>query len=128
MNEELAKKAYLAYGQTTDFKNYQGLPMPEWENLPEGIQKAWGNAAGAITLTDEKPKELSPCRCYWVVEAGIIPGDPEPQFTKRFGVTQAEYERPGDITVSRMVEALEYARSLHEPQRLNWVNLQWIWC
>lgn len=30
MSEELAKKAYLAYGQTTDFKNYQGLPMPEW--------------------------------------------------------------------------------------------------
>lgn len=39
--ELLAKKAYHAYGETTNFKNYQGLPMPEWENLGEKIQKAW---------------------------------------------------------------------------------------
>ena len=37
----LAKEAYKSYGSVTDFKNYQGLPMPNWEQLPEKIQKAW---------------------------------------------------------------------------------------
>ena len=45
---ELAKIAYQAYGKTTDFKNYQGLPMPEWESLPEKIQQAWIAAAVAV--------------------------------------------------------------------------------
>lgn len=25
----------------TEFKNYQGLPMPEWNALPAKIQEAW---------------------------------------------------------------------------------------
>jgi len=41
----LAEQMYLAYGATTDFKNYQGLPMPEWTDLPEGIVTAWEAAA-----------------------------------------------------------------------------------
>lgn len=43
--EQLAKQAYMAYGSTTDFKNYQGLPMPEWENLTDKIREAWKTAA-----------------------------------------------------------------------------------
>ena len=42
---ELAKQAYHAYGQVTDFKNYQGLPMPEWEALTDKIREAWKAAA-----------------------------------------------------------------------------------
>ncbi|MEH2393876.1 MAG: hypothetical protein V7K21_20155 [Nostoc sp.] len=45
---ELAQIAYHAYGQTTDFKNYQGLPMPKWENLSLKIQQAWIAAAVAV--------------------------------------------------------------------------------
>jgi hypothetical protein len=41
----LAQVMYQAYGETTDFKNFQGNPMPAWEELPEGIQKAWIAAA-----------------------------------------------------------------------------------
>lgn len=44
-NEILAQKMYHAYGETTDFKNFQGTPMPPWEELPEGIRKAWIAAA-----------------------------------------------------------------------------------
>jgi hypothetical protein len=43
--EDYAKIAYQAYGETTDFKNYQGLPMPEWNALTETIRKAWIKAA-----------------------------------------------------------------------------------
>lgn len=39
-----AKSAYEAYGAVTDHKNYQGLPMPEWEQLTETIQQAWVGA------------------------------------------------------------------------------------
>lgn len=43
--EARAVAAYAAYGQVTDFKNYQGLPMPAWSELPEKIREAWGAAA-----------------------------------------------------------------------------------
>lgn len=43
--ETLAKGAYHAYGAVTDHKNYQGLPMPSWEELPEKIRAAWCAAA-----------------------------------------------------------------------------------
>lgn len=45
---EAAQIAYLAYGQTTDFKNFQGNPMPAWQELPEKIQEAWGAAVKAV--------------------------------------------------------------------------------
>ncbi|MEH1790003.1 MAG: hypothetical protein V7L23_31665 [Nostoc sp.] len=45
---ELAKIGYQSYGQSTDFKNYQGLPMPAWDDLPEHIQVAWMAAVTAI--------------------------------------------------------------------------------
>ncbi|MET9123027.1 hypothetical protein [Streptomyces sp. NPDC004528] len=45
---ELAKTAYRAYGGATGGKNYQGLPMPAWENLTPAIQTAWEVAAEAI--------------------------------------------------------------------------------
>lgn len=47
----LAMGAYNAYGETTDFKNYQGLPMPPWDALPEAIQNAWIAAASYVFNT-----------------------------------------------------------------------------
>lgn len=37
----IARLAYAAYSEATDNKNYQGLPMPLWEDLPEHIHRAW---------------------------------------------------------------------------------------
>jgi hypothetical protein len=39
--KKYAESAYNAYGRFTDFKNFQGNPMPKWEDLPERIQGAW---------------------------------------------------------------------------------------
>lgn len=47
---DFAKSAYHAYGQVTDFKNYQGLPMPEWEALTERIQAAWKGAVKQVIV------------------------------------------------------------------------------
>ncbi|MFN6460835.1 MAG: hypothetical protein RMZ41_003180 [Nostoc sp. DedVER02] len=130
MNEELAKKAYIAYGRTTDFRNYQGLPMPEWENLPQSIQEAWVNAASAISdQAHLNLHKLAVARCCWEVVAGAIPALPQRELTRRFILTQSEWESEESpkIFASRMTEAYDYARSLNSPQHLNWVNVSWIW-
>ncbi len=43
--EELAPKMYYSYGDETEHKNYQGLPMPLYEDLPPKIKSAWEVAA-----------------------------------------------------------------------------------
>lgn len=45
-----AREAYAAYGKVTDFKNYQGLPMPTFDELPEKIREAWIAAARTAYL------------------------------------------------------------------------------
>ena len=44
----LAREAYKAYGAVTDFKNFQGNPMPEWDDLPQKIRDAWVAAAAKV--------------------------------------------------------------------------------
>lgn len=46
--DDLGKVGYNAYGKVTDWKNYAGLPMPEWGELSGNIQQAWAEAAVAI--------------------------------------------------------------------------------
>lgn len=46
--ERLAKAAYAAYGETTDFKNFRGEPMPAWADLGTRIQDAWAAAVTAV--------------------------------------------------------------------------------
>ena len=41
---DLAKQAYGHYGAVVDFKNFRGEPMPEFDELPENIRKAWHDA------------------------------------------------------------------------------------
>lgn len=41
----LGQLAYEAYGNVVDWKNYQGLPMPQWRDLGAHIQEAWTAAA-----------------------------------------------------------------------------------
>lgn len=48
-DETLARLGYEAYAEETGGLNYQGLPMPTWEELsgkPQGA--AWRRAAAAI--------------------------------------------------------------------------------
>lgn len=43
-----ARAAYQMYGKSVDFKNYQGNPMPSWEELPDAIKTAWEAAAEGV--------------------------------------------------------------------------------
>lgn len=56
---EAAKIAYSAYGKTTDYKNYQGNPMPKFEDLPEAIRNAWINASAAVLSIEGTTAKVS---------------------------------------------------------------------
>ena len=45
---KLARIGYQAYGEEAKWKNWQGLPMPNWEDLPENIKIYWTKAAKSI--------------------------------------------------------------------------------
>lgn len=47
----LAQIAYDAYGASTQWRNYQGNPMPVWGDLGEPIQRAWIAAATTVAST-----------------------------------------------------------------------------
>lgn len=57
--EAIAKIGYRAYGETTEYKNYQGLPMPTWEELPPRIQQAWIAASSAVMTSTLQCLRLS---------------------------------------------------------------------
>lgn len=46
--ESRARIAYTAYGRKTGFRNFQGGPMPLFDDLPVKIREAWIAAAGVI--------------------------------------------------------------------------------
>lgn len=74
-------------------------------------------------------------KCAWEVTAGIVPGEPMPEYTRRWGVTSDEwYDKGGSpspqgvaIFNANLVAAQEYARYLMNPGALNWVRVDWIW-
>ena len=47
--DDLALRAYTAYGASTGGVNFRGEPMPTWGALPEPIKQAWREASAAIT-------------------------------------------------------------------------------
>lgn len=49
-----ARIAYAAYAEVAENKNYQGLPMPEFDALPERIMGAWS------------------CACYATIRAVLL--------------------------------------------------------
>jgi len=46
---EVAKQAYEGYAAVTNWKNFQGAAMPEWDDLPKTIQQAWIGASATVT-------------------------------------------------------------------------------
>ena len=67
------------------------------------------------------------------VVAGLLPGkDPEPEFTRRYAITSQEWQDAGDKRSELLAtvngKAQGYASLLMlQPDRLNWVRLDWIW-
>lgn len=74
-------------------------------------------------------------RCAWEVSAGLIPGTPMPEYTRRWGMTASQWDgddgqpTPQGVALYNacLVAAQEYARYLMNPGALNWVRVDWIW-
>lgn len=72
-------------------------------------------------------------RCAVQVDAGVLPGTPEPEFSKVWAIQSEEWHAAeGDEQVVLLVElagkANAYATYLMlQPSRLNWVKTEWIW-
>jgi len=45
---EIARSAYKAYAASTGNKNFQGNPMPEFDDLTQSIKIAWEVAARQV--------------------------------------------------------------------------------
>lgn len=70
------------------------------------------------------------------VQAGVILGEPDPELTKRWAMTSEEWEaaekagphQATTLLATRMGEAQGYAGLLGlQPNRFNWVRLDWVW-
>lgn len=70
------------------------------------------------------------------VVAGLLPGkDPEIEFTRRYAITSKEWQDAADkpngqseLLATVNGKAQGYASLLMlQPDRLNWVRLDWIW-
>lgn len=85
---------------------------------------------------EEAPDEPVRLKAAWEVCAGLIPGQPMPEYTKRFVYTSEDYEEDGrhakeleyhPIFMKRMAEASSYHQQMSNPQTLNWAELTFIW-
>lgn len=81
------------------------------------------------------------------VRAGVIPGTPIPEFTRRWGITSVDYATMNDKAELRKErcarsrqwheasdkwirvhgDSREYQASLENPAMFNWVERTWLW-
>jgi hypothetical protein len=64
------------------------------------------------------------------VVAGVIPGRPDPQYTRQYVLTEKEWSEGSDGQALAEVNgrALGYAGLLMlQPDRVNWVRTEWVW-
>ena len=78
---------------------------------------------------------LTPCKgdsnmeslkCSIHVVAGMIPGNPISKLTRTWDFTEKDLSNPPDY-IDRSGAAMNYAMSLQNPGRHNWVKMEWIW-
>jgi len=69
-----------------------------------------------------------------VVQAGLIVGSPDPQYTRRWEWTSTDQlllEEGNRDAADRWIrvagESREYAATIETPRLVNWVRREWIW-
>lgn len=79
----------------------------------------------------EQASRLVGVRVVVEVVAGLIPGRPDPQYTRRYVVTSQEWQDTDDqlgLLAELNGRATGYASLLMlKPDELNWVRVDWIW-
>ena len=65
-------------------------------------------------------------KCSVHVLAGVIIGERIPEATRTWNFTQEDLDNPPTY-IDRTGAAMNYAMSLQNPQKYNWVRLEWLW-
>lgn len=65
-------------------------------------------------------------KCTVVVMAGLFPGEPIKELTRTWDFTQKDLDNPPTY-IDKTGAAMNYAMSLQNPEKVNWVSFEWIW-
>ncbi len=112
------------------------LPCEVLESGSMSMENQQPPATGELSVVHTRYSETNPSipaeqlvrsralRTSFEVVAGLIPGQPMPEYTKQWhladGFTEEEWHRARE-------EAYAYARTITNPHGLNWVHVDWIW-
>jgi hypothetical protein len=80
---------------------------------------------------------MQEARALLEVTAGIIPGKAQPEYTRQYAITSAEWQKAREANVMGHEQALlaeaagkaqGYAHLLMlQPNQINWVRVDWLW-
>lgn len=65
-------------------------------------------------------------KCSIHVTAGVITGEVIPKLTRSWEFTQKDLDNPPTY-IDQTGAAMNYAMSLQNPAKVNWVKLEWVW-
>lgn len=65
-------------------------------------------------------------KCKIIVAGGLFPGNPIPELTREWNFTQKDLDNPPTYT-DKTGAAMNYAMSLQNPAKINWVRFDWVW-
>lgn len=65
-------------------------------------------------------------KCRIVVKAGVVPKYASPDLTRVWNFTQEDLDSPPTY-VDKTGSAMNYAMSLQNPEKVNWVSFEWVW-
>ncbi|HEY9879230.1 MAG TPA: hypothetical protein V6D29_12300 [Leptolyngbyaceae cyanobacterium] len=129
----IARSAYEAVAPLI----YKNGNVPAFDDLPAEVKDAWFVSSamttihqGFPTIAANVPSEKLPgtLSVAWEVNGGLTDTMLEPKLQRQTFITGDEYHGPDGpaIFAWRMMSALSYARTLMNPDVVNFVSLKWI--
>jgi hypothetical protein len=77
---------------------------------------------------------MTACKAIFQVHAGIVPGHPIPELSKRWTYSSEDYRKDCEMAKEQetkftalLKEAHAYALQTTDPRLVNWVTVEWIW-
>ena len=69
---------------------------------------------------------MNALKCSLTVVAGVVIGQPIKGLTRSWHFTQGDLDNPPTY-IDRTGAAMNYAMSLQNPKKVNWVRFEWFW-
>jgi hypothetical protein len=118
--------------------------VSKWGISPEGyLAKPSDGGFGVVTesgvrvsMWEEQAYFMEALKAAWEIHAGLIPGQPMKEYTRRLIYTSTDYDTDGEhakdeayqtIFNARQFEAMSYHLQMSNPRLNNWAELSFIW-